>query len=245
MGPQGLRRAALNAAVLFMATTVASAALYPQSADAKTLKVETLKPVSGPLLLEYKATKSLWETLLAANPSLASAEEFTRLLVAEVKHSGRIPNFGNEFEAVIARRQPYACISFKLCEEKVVPAFRAASTPGVTDIVEYLMEATCFGFLPVYANRLQALRLLERVVTSVGYADLPFTLADRRYLRTTFADMLATAADEWSGKRGQFPNLRSMAQHADPRANFKRLKGSRRPLQDEVKAAAMDACKNI
>jgi hypothetical protein len=193
----------------------------------------------------YQSTETLWAAVLRNNPALGPAEEFVRSLVAEIRATKSVPDFGSEFVKLLEGEQTYACLSFKLCEQKIVPAFRTAKPVGVTDIIQYVLESTCYGFVPERQNRLSALETINRVVRQVGYASLPLSEADKLYLRRDFSDALATAESTWGrgGRYGRYRTLRDWIQFADPRLVSKQSKGANRPLDSVIADAATSACR--
>jgi hypothetical protein len=226
-------RATSRGAVLSYALIIAS---LLSSANAQT------SPRSPDYLRTYGETQALWDAFAARNPKLAAAEQFMRSYVTEVRLTGKIIDFGDEFTDLLGSKdaEDRTCEAFLLCKEQIVPAFRMSAEPGVTDIVRYTLEMSCFGFVPTAERRLRALELLNGVAKRVGYANIPITEADRSYLRTGLVDALATAEDEWGreGTIGRFWHLRQWIKLA----TGKTRKGRVRPLSDHVKQAATAAC---
>ena len=105
------------------------------------------------LQADYAATAPLWQAMVAKNPELATAEVFIRTLAAEIRYTKKVPNFGDEFIDLLNERKPFACTTMKLCEQKLTPAFRIAKPVGVTDIMQYVLESTSFGYLPDADNK--------------------------------------------------------------------------------------------
>ena len=194
------------------------------------------------LLADYDATAELWQAIVSKNPDLAPAEVFVRTLVAEIRLTKKVPRFADEFVELVTEKKPFGCTTMKLCQQKLTPAFRIAQPLGVTDIMQYVLESTCFGFIPDVDNKLRVLQIFERVARRVGFGQLPLTVADKLYLRRDFADAL-TYGNRIKRAPYQFTKLRQWAEYADVRPNFKLSRGAYRPLDPVVEAASREACR--
>jgi hypothetical protein len=173
----------------------------------------------------YSNTAPLWQKLSAARKIATGAlppaqidlrpksEEFFRTFVASVRLTGRIKEFGAQFERLLDERPQVAgCAEFLLCQAAVSRGFIVSKPPSTMDIARYLLEHTCFGFLPDRDNRLLALKILDASVATVGAKDLANEMKsnfnDLNFLHHSLADVLAAAKKEWKAEaRYAFYNL--------------------------------------
>lgn len=193
----------------------------------------------------YRDALPIWDSLRKRNDGLAPAEGFIVRTISAVRKTGsangRSP-FGTAFKDVLDGKERFACFDFRLCREKIVPAFRIADPPGVTDIIQYVFEATCFGFLEKPTHRLAAIDLLEEIASRVDRRAIAaaMTKADRIYIRGDFADILATAARLWNRGRATWPSLREFGQLVHPEG--KPFRGRVRRHDEIVAAESARAC---
>lgn len=200
---------------------------------------------------EYEASRVDWELLVSRNPAIAGSEVFFRGLVAEIRAAGRSGStygpFGTNFKQLLDDQITVQCFDLSLCKAKLTPAFRLADPPGATDIIQYLVEATCYGFVPGATRQSDAMRRLESVVASIDKARLiaSLTTADRLYLKRDFADLVTTVDnDPASGRqRGLFPHLRELVRLSyPPEPKITGWPGRIRPPDKAVIEAAQRAC---
>lgn len=190
--------------------------------------------------------QKVWAAMLRANPLLTGSDDFVKRLVEAVDQAGRVPEFGSEFVDLVEGRKMSACVSLKLCEAKIVPAYRISKPVGVVDLVGYLLKGTCYGFLPDEDNRINAIKLIEQVLIETGQPTSPISLGEVIFLRGELADMLATHRGKRSQSGlGRTPKLRAWMRQADRNSKKRPARGSLRPLAPEVREAAFLACKPI
>lgn len=193
----------------------------------------------------YRETLPIWNALRSRNENLGPAEDFIRQVISAVRRTDRVNGrtpFGTAFKSVLDGNERFACFDFRLCREKIVPAFRIADPPGVTDIIQYVFEATCFGFLERPTHRLAAIDLIDDIASKTDRRLLAaaMTKADRIYIRGDLADILATAARLWNRGKATWPSLRELGQLVHPEG--KPFKGRVRRHDEIASAEAARAC---
>lgn len=130
---------------------------------------------------------ALVSTSLARNAGLAPATDFFRLYALDLENVlGGVENF----RAYLAGTGPEPCNG--PCKGGLVPRFTVKEKLGVTDVVRYVLTATCYGYIPEGTRRFDAVRRLDRVLAEVDIQALPLSDRDKVFLANEMGDMLAT-----------------------------------------------------
>jgi hypothetical protein len=127
----------------------------------------------------------------------------------------------------------------RLCEGKVVPAYRLSGAATCTDLIIYVLTSTCYGYLPDDEHRGAAFRMLESTVTLLKTHEL--SEPEKHSFRTMVGDTLRTwEGEEFPEGNTKFKALRDAWTSAGTLKQKTYLRST--PLTCENQKAAYDAC---
>jgi hypothetical protein len=196
------------------------AAVWQRFATLRSPIEQALSTKCGRALLaaEYKqelkkflpAADALWSASFARNPKLKPAEEFLKLYALDLENVlGGVERYRNYIEG----KGPGPCNG--LCKAGVTPRFIVNGSLGVSDVIRYTLQATCYGYVPEGTRQFDALRRLNRVLAEVDVKALPLSSADKVFLAGDFADIVATTKASRSGAQFQYAEQLIKAASAD------------------------------
>ena len=177
------------------------------------------------------SVNKLVSTSLARNAGLAPAKDFLRLYALDLKNVlGGVENF----QAYLAGARPAPCNG--PCKSGLVLPFTVKDQLGLTDVIRYVLMATCYGYVPETTRRFDAIRRLDRVLAEIDIETLPLSDRDKIFLAIDLGDMLATT--KAAKTNASFAHLEKLVRRASPNGSLPGTATSmtKKKLQDTQKA---------